>query len=164
MEIELVLGDITAIDVDAIVTAANAKLRGGGGVDGAVHRAAGRQLLAALRPLAPCAVGHAVVTAAYGLTPPVRHVVHAVGPRYGIDEPAPDLLRAAYVAALRCCDDVGARSVAFPSISTGVYRFPLDDAARISVDALRSVDTAVQRCTLVAFDPATREAWARALQ
>jgi O-acetyl-ADP-ribose deacetylase (regulator of RNase III) len=105
-----------------------------------------------------------VVTPAFRLSPPVRHVVHAVGPRYGIDEPADDLLRRAYLAALRCCDEVGARTVAFPSISTGVYRYPLADAARISVEALRSADTAVERCTLVAFDPTTEQAWARALR
>ncbi|SHF48759.1 O-acetyl-ADP-ribose deacetylase (regulator of RNase III), contains Macro domain [Jatrophihabitans endophyticus] len=161
--LDLVRGDITAIAVDAIVTAANSALVGGGGVDAAVHAAAGPRLLAALRPLAPCPPGGAVVTPAFDLDPPVRHVVHAVGPRHGIDEPAAELLHGAYVESLRRCDEVGARSVAFPSISTGVYRYPLAAAAAVSVAALRTATTRVTRCVLVAFDERTHRAWADAL-
>ena len=86
MHIELVAGDITTLEIDAIVTAANSALRGGGGVDAAVHRAAGRELKRASQALAPCPPGHAVVTRAFGLEPAVKHVVHAVGPRFGVDE------------------------------------------------------------------------------
>ena len=163
MEIEVVRGDITAVDVDVVVTAANTSLVGGGGVDAAVHRAAGPELLQALRPLAPCPAGQAVVTPAFGLGPTVKHVVHAVGPRYGQDEPAAELLAGAYRASLARCDEVGARSVAFPSISTGAYRYPLAEACRISIDTLRGVGTQVSRCLLVAFDERTRAAWEEAL-
>lgn len=156
-------GDITTVAVEAIVTAANSALIGGGGVDAAVHRAAGPRLLAASRTLAPCPPGGAVVTPSFDLPAPIEHVVHAVGPRYGVDEPADDLLRSAYLSSLRCCDEVGARSVAFPSISTGVYRFPLAEACRISITALRSADTSVGRCVLVAFDERTESAWGDAL-
>ena len=163
MRIELVTADITTVAVEVLVTAANTSLKGGGGVDAAIHRAAGRELVEASRALAPCPAGDAVITPAFGLPDPVRWVVHAVGPRYGTDNPSDEKLRAAYVAAVRCCDEVGARSVAFPSLSTGAYRFPLEQACAISVDALRHVDTRVDRCVLVAFDDHTREAWRRAL-
>jgi O-acetyl-ADP-ribose deacetylase (regulator of RNase III) len=108
--------------------------------------------------------GDAVITPAFRLKAPVRYVVHAVGPRYGVDEPAGELLRSAYRAALRCCDEVDAHSVAFPSLSTGAYQFPLLDACRISVDALATADTSVARCVLVAFDPKTERFWRRALE
>lgn len=163
MRIEVVAGDITRAQTEAIVAAANRHLAGGGGVDGAIHRAAGPRLLAALRPLAPCPVGDAVVTPAFELPAPIRYVVHAVGPRYGVDEPADELLQAAYRAALRRCDEVGAASVAFPSISTGAYRFPLPRACALSVAALREADTQVERCLLVAFDDKTLRRWQAAL-
>jgi O-acetyl-ADP-ribose deacetylase (regulator of RNase III) len=163
MRIEVIRGDITAVEADVLVTAANADLVGGGGVDGAIHRAAGPELYRALRPLAPCAVGDAVITAAFELGPTVQWVVHAVGPRYGIDEPAASLLAGAYRAALARCDEVGARTVAFPSISTGVYRYPVAAACDISVATLRSAGTQVERCILVAFDPLTEASWLRAL-
>ncbi|WP_375494050.1 macro domain-containing protein [uncultured Jatrophihabitans sp.] len=163
MRIELVSGDITRVDAQVLVTAANKSLKGGGGVDGAIHRAAGRQLLAALRPLAPCPAGDAVITDAFELPAPVRYVVHAVGPRYGSDKPSDALLRSAYLAAIRCCDEVGARSVAFPSLSTGAYRYPLDEACDISVDALRHASTRVETCLLVAYDRRTHDSWQRAL-
>lgn len=159
----MVVGDLTAIPAEAVVTAANAALVGGGGVDGAVHRVAGPGLLAALRPLAPCPVGEAVVTPAFDFPPPVRWVVHAVGPRYGVDEPAADLLAAAYRHALARCDEVGASSVAFPSISTGVYGYPPEEACPLSVQALRSASTGVRRCVLVAFDRRTAQLWQRSL-
>ena len=164
MEIEVVQGDITTVAVEVLVTAANKSLVGGGGVDGAIHRAAGPELLASLRPLAPCMPGDAVITPAFRLQAPVRYVVHAVGPRHGVDEPAGELLRSAYRAALRCCDEVDAHSVAFPSLSTGAYHFPLLDACRISIKALATADTSVARCVLVAFDPKTERFWRRALE
>lgn len=160
----MVVGDITAAPVEAVVTAANAALAGGGGVDGAVHRVAGPALLETLRPLAPCPVGGAVVTPAFGFPPPVRWVVHAVGPRYGVDEPAPELLASAYRQALARCDEVGATSVAFPSISTGVYGYPVEEACPLSVRTLRAASTDVLSCVLVAFDRRTAELWERALQ
>ncbi len=162
MRIEIVRGDITTMDVDAVVTAANSALRGGGGVDGAVHAAAGPELVRASRALAPCPAGSAVVTAAFDLAP-ARWVVHAVGPVYGGPQDEP-VLAAAYTASLARCDEVGARSVAFPAISTGVYGYPRDDAARVSVRALRRADTRVERCLLVAFDGTTARLWARELQ
>jgi O-acetyl-ADP-ribose deacetylase len=163
MDIQVWRGDITQTQVEAIVTAANIPLMGGGGVDGAIHRAAGPRLLAALRPLAPCQPGHAVVTDAFDLEPRIRWVVHAVGPRYGVDEPSADLLAEAYVAALARCDEVGAKSVAFPSISTGVYHYPLIEACQISIKALSEATTSVDNCQLVAFDDATEQAWTSAL-
>jgi len=161
MHIEVVRGDITEVDVEVVVTAANSELAGGGGVDAAVHRAAGSQLLRALWPLAPCPPGGAVITPAFDL--PVRYIVHAVGPRWGIDEPAAELLASAYTESLRRCDEVGAASVAFPSISTGVYRYPLEQACVISVEALRTATTKVDRCLLVAFDVRTEQCWRQAL-
>lgn len=163
MHIEIVRGTITTVPAEALVTAANRSLVGGGGVDGAIHRAAGTELLAALRPLAPCPPGDAVITPAFGLPAPVRFVVHAVGPRYGVDEPAGELLAAAYRAALRRCDEVGASTVAFPSLSTGAFHFPLLEACRISIAALASASTSVRTCTLVAFDVKTERFWKRAL-
>lgn len=163
MDIEVVRGDIVRADVDVVVTAANSALVGGGGVDGAVHRAAGPELLAALRPLAPCPPGGAVVTPSFGLGPRVTHVVHAVGPRFRVDEPAAELLASAYVASLKRCDEVGARSVAFPSLSTGAFGYPLDEACRVSIAALRGAATRVERCVLVAFDDRTASFWSRAL-
>lgn len=161
MRIELVRGDITTQDVEAIVTAANAGLRGGGGVDGAVHAAAGPQLLAACRPLAPCPAGSAVITPAFDLAP-VKWVIHAVGPIYS-GPPDALVLASAYKTSLHRADGVGATSVAFPSISTGVYGYPVEAAARVSVDALRAMKTDVELVRLVAFNDAAYDAWAAAL-
>ena len=161
MEITLVRGDITEQQVDAIVTAANVELRGGGGVDGAVHAAAGPRLLEACHALAPCLAGSAVVTPAFDLAP-VRWVIHAVGPIYSGPQDAPTLA-AAYVSALARADEVGARSVAFPSISTGVYGYPADEASRISVEALRTARTAVEHVLLVAFSRGMEARWGEAL-
>lgn len=161
MEITLVRGDITEQQVDAIVTAANVELRGGGGVDGAVHAAAGPRLLEACRALAPCPPGSAVVTPAFDLAP-VRWVIHAVGPIYSGPQDAPTLA-SAYVSALARADEVGARSVAFPSISTGVYGYPADEASRISVEALRGARTEVERVLLVAFSRGMEARWAEVL-
>ena len=163
MQIEVMTGDIVQAQVEALVTAANAALRGGGGVDGAIHRAAGPELLQALRSLAPCPIGGAVITPAFRIPVPVRFVVHAVGPRYGLDEPAAELLSGAYAQSLARCDEVSARSVAFPALSTGVYGYPLPEACRISVAALSAARTQVERCVLVAYDTKTQELWERAI-
>jgi O-acetyl-ADP-ribose deacetylase len=163
MQIEVTTGDIVRAQVEVLVTAANASLIGGGGVDGAIHRAAGPELLQALRSLAPCEIGGAVITLPFRIPAPVRFIVHAVGPRYGRDEPAAELLSGAYSQSLARCDEVDATSVAFPALSTGAYGYPLRDACRISVAALRATETRVERCVLVAYDAKTQELWQRAL-
>ncbi|WP_019870574.1 O-acetyl-ADP-ribose deacetylase [Salinispora oceanensis] len=155
--IEIVVGDITRERVDAIVTAANESLLGGGGVDGAIHRAAGPRLARAGGAVGPCKPGDAMATPAFDLDPPVRHVIHTVGPIWeggGCDEA--DVLASCYRRSLRVADELGARTVAFPAIATGVYGFPPEQAARIAVATIRSTPTTVQRVRLVAFDDDTR--------
>ncbi len=135
--IAVVRADITSLDVDAIVNAANTALAGGGGVDGAIHRAAGPELLAASRALAPCPTGEARVTPGFRL--PARHVIHTVGPVWhGGRAGEPALLASAYRESLQAAERVGARSVAFPAISTGVYGYPLAAATRVAVETVRA--------------------------
>jgi O-acetyl-ADP-ribose deacetylase len=156
--IEVVLGDITAQDVDVIVTAANESLLGGGGVDGAVHRAAGPRLAEAGAAIAPCEPGDAMATPAFNLDPPVRHVIHTVGPVWeGGSYGEAEILAACYMRSLQVADTLGARSVAFPAIATGVYGFPPEQAAKIAVETIRSTSTAVEHVRLVAFDQPTRD-------
>ena len=150
MEIEVVVGDITVQDVDAIVNAANSSLLGGGGVDGAIHRAAGPELLAECRTLGGCGTGDAKATRGYKL--PARWVIHTVGPVWrGGSEGEAELLASCYRRSLEVADDLGARSVAFPAISTGVYGYPKEPAARITIETLRSTPTNVELVRLVAF-------------
>ena len=155
MRVEAVQGDITREHVDAIVNAANQALAGGGGVDGAIHRAAGaRELHAACAALGGCATGEAKATPGFGLA--ARWVIHAVGPRYRDGRHGePALLASCYRRSLEVADELGARSVAFPAISTGIYGYPPEAAATIAVDTIRTTPTVVDVVRLVAFDART---------
>jgi O-acetyl-ADP-ribose deacetylase len=146
-----VRADITSLAVDAIVNAANASLLGGGGVDGAIHRAAGPGLLAECRALGGCATGEAKATGGHRL--PARWVIHTVGPVWhGGGHGERDLLASCYRRSLEVADELGAATVAFPAISTGVYGYPRREAAAVAVDTLRATPTSVGEVTLVAFD------------
>jgi O-acetyl-ADP-ribose deacetylase (regulator of RNase III) len=155
MDIQPVQGDITAQEVDAVVNAANQALAGGGGVDGAIHRAAGhRELQQACQALGGCPTGDAKATPGFRL--PARWIIHAVGPRWrGGDKGEPEALASCYRRSLEVADELGAKSVAFPAISTGIYGYPPEEAARIAVDTIRSTPTEVELVRLVAFDEAT---------
>ena len=153
MHIEAIQADITHLEVDAIVNAANTSLLGGGGVDGAIHRAAGPELLTACRRLSGCATGSAKLTEGFKL--PARYVIHTVGPVWhggSRDEEA--LLASCYRQSLALAASVNAVTVAFPSISTGVYRFPIDQAAAIAVSTVKaelSKHTSVKSVTFCCF-------------
>lgn len=167
MEITLVHGDITQQRVDAVVNAANSSLMGGGGVDGAIHRAGGSAILADCKRVRSeqypdgLPTGEAVATDAGGL--PARWVIHTVGPVYAKGEDRSALLASCYRSSLRVADEVGARTVAFPAVSTGVYGWPVDDAARIAVDALRAATTEVSEARFVLFSAEDYSAFERAV-
>jgi O-acetyl-ADP-ribose deacetylase (regulator of RNase III) len=160
--LEVALGDITAENVDAIVNAANTSLLGGGGVDGAIHRAAGPELLDACRALNGCAFGDAKATRGFGL--PARFVIHTVGPIWrGGDAGEARLLASCYRRSLEVADEIGATSVSFPAISTGAYGYPVVEATQIAVDTVRSTITGVQVVRFVCFDAAVHELYLRTL-
>src|SRR5512136_1188665 len=151
--LELIQADITTLDVDAIVNAANNSLLGGGGVDGAIHRAAGPQLLAECRTLGGCATGEAKITNGYRLK--ARHVIHTVGPIYSGAPRDAELLSAAVRHSLQLADEHHLASIAFPAISTGVYGYPLHEAARVilsTIIAYLNDDTHLSRVIMCLFD------------
>jgi O-acetyl-ADP-ribose deacetylase len=163
--LDVIVADITTLGVDAIVNAANSSLLGGGGVDGAIHRAAGPGLLAECRALKGCATGDAKITKGYRL--PARHVIHAVGPVWnGGSQGEAQALASCYSRAIQLCQDHGLGSVAFPAISTGVYRFPPDRAVVIAVsavvDALAAAPS-VRRVTFCCFSDVSARLHAQAL-
>ena len=164
MLIETLQGDITVQAVDAIVNAANQALAGGGGVDGAIHRAAGAaDLHAACAALGGCRTGDAKLTPGFRL--PARFIIHAVGPRYRDGKHGEaELLASCYRRSLELADEVGAKSLAFPAISTGIYGYPSDEAAAIAIATLRSTPTLVSRALLVAFNDPTFRLYQQLLQ
>jgi O-acetyl-ADP-ribose deacetylase len=161
----VIQADITTLDVDAIVNAANSTLLGGGGVDGAIHRAAGVELLRECRTLGGCPTGEAKITRGYDL--PARWVIHTVGPIWsGGDRDEDALLASCYRSSLHIAEERGLRSVAFPSISTGAYGFPVERAAAIAcAEVLRFLETArsVEEVTIVCFSAGDHRIYSRAL-
>ncbi|MET9379113.1 O-acetyl-ADP-ribose deacetylase [Streptomyces sp. NPDC002992] len=163
----LVRGDITEQHVDALVNAANSSLLGGGGVDGAIHRKGGPAILEECRALRAghygggLKTGSAVATTAGRLD--ARWVIHTVGPVWSREEDRSEQLASCYRESLRVADELGARTVAFPAISTGVYGWPLDDGARVAVEAVRAADTGVEEIRFVLFDEAAYAAFEAAL-
>ncbi len=170
-KIELVKGDITRQTVDAVVNAANSSLLGGGGVDGAIHRRGGPEILAACRALRASSLGRglptgrAVATTAGRL--PARWVIHTVGPVWSAAEDRSDLLASCYSESLRVAGELGARTVAFPAISTGIYGWPMDDGARIAIRTVREAvggsAGSVEEVAFVLFDDAAYEEFGRAV-
>ncbi|MGW2963744.1 O-acetyl-ADP-ribose deacetylase [Streptomyces sp. NPDC001220] len=165
--ITLVQGDITRQTADAIVNAANSSLLGGGGVDGAIHRRGGPAILEDCRKLRAghygkgLPTGQAVATTAGELD--ARWVIHTVGPVHSTSEDRSELLASCYRESLKRADELGARTVAFPAVSTGIYGWPLDDGARIAVATVREADTAVEEVRFVLFDQRAYEAFATQL-
>ncbi len=161
--IEAVHGDITTLEVDAVVNAANSSLSDGGGVNGAIHQAAGaRELRAACAELGGCEPGDAKATPGFNL--PARFIIHAVGPvwRGGFRGEA-DVLASCYRRSLEVADEIGARSIAFPAISTGIFEYPPEAAAHVAVESVRASSSAVEKVLLVAYDLGTYEIYRRLL-
>jgi O-acetyl-ADP-ribose deacetylase len=167
MRITLVHGDITEQEVDAVVNAANSSLLGGGGVDGAIHRRGGPEILAECRKLRESRyaeglpTGQAIATTAGRL--PARWVIHTVGPVYAKSEDRSALLASCYRESLRVAAELGAATVAFPAVSAGIYGWPVDDAARIAVGAVRASDERVDEARFVLFTPDVYAAFEREL-
>ncbi len=167
MRIELVKGDITDQEVDAIVNAANSSLLGGGGVEGAIHRRGGPDILAECKRVRAerwpegLPTGRAVATAAGRL--PAKWVIHTVGPVHSKSEDRSHLLASCHLEALKAADELGAKTVAFPAISTGIYGYPIELAAPVAINAVKAADTRVEEVRFVLFDDEAYRAFERAL-
>lgn len=160
--LEVVLGDITTEQVDAIINAANSSLLGGGGVDGAIHRAAGPGLVDYCRNLGGCKTGQAKVTPGFGLN--AQWIIHTVGPVWrGGANNEPELLASCYRESLALADEVGAKRIAFPAISTGIFGYPPEAAARVAIDTVRSTRSQVSFIRFIAFDQANWDTYAEIL-
>ncbi|TVQ97411.1 MAG: O-acetyl-ADP-ribose deacetylase [Desulfovibrionales bacterium] len=158
--IEIIQADITTLHVDAIVNAANTSLLGGGGVDGAIHRAAGPELLEACRKIGGCPTGEARITPGFRL--PARFVIHTVGPIWrGGQHQEPELLRACYMNSIRLAQDHGVRTIAFPAVSTGAYGYPKQDAATIALQCMAEYEPDFERIIACCFSPAEAQIYAQ---
>ena len=163
--LEIIKGDITNLNIDAIVNAANTSLRGGGGVDGAIHRAAGPELLAECEQLNGCQTGNAKITAGYNLK--AKYIIHTVGPVWsGGFRDEPELLASCYRTCLKLAEERNVMTISFPSISTGVYGYPVSDAAQIAIHEVKShledPNSKVEEVIFVLFDQRTFDAYASA--
>ncbi len=165
-KIEIHKGDITKLEVDAIVNAANTSLLGGGGVDGAIHRAAGPELLEECKTLNSCPTGEAKITKGYNL--PAKFIIHTVGPVWnGGKHNEDELLANCYRSSLKLAVENGIKTIAFPAISTGVYRFPLDRAANIAINEVNDFlgkDKSIEKVIFVCFDDKTFESYKKKLK
>ena len=160
MNIKVILGDITKLgsEVEAIVNAANEDLLGGGGVDGAIHHAAGPELLKECYTLHGCEPGDAKATKAYNLKQ--KYIIHTVGPRYYSNPNPEETLRSCYQKSLQIADELGVKTISFPSISTGVFRYPLEEAASIAIDTIKQYQsTNIETVIICAFDGKTYKAY-----
>lgn len=163
--LQFVVGDITDQDTDAVVNAANERLAPGGGVAGAIHRAAGPGLWEECSTLGGCRTGEAKVTKAFGL--PNRYVIHTVGPVYSGSDKDPVLLRSCYINSLKAADENGVKSISFPALSTGIFGYPVKEAARIAIMAIRDYlmgDTGIRLVRMVLYDTASYEEHMKALE